>query len=48
MKIAVLPGDGIGPEVINEAVKGLKRVCEIKGHNLELEYGIVGACAIDE
>ena len=48
MKIAVLPGDGIGPEVINEAVKVLKRVCEIKGHNLELEYGIVGACAIDE
>ena len=48
MKIAVLPGDGIGPEVINEAVKVLKRVCEIKGHNLELEYGMVGACAIDE
>jgi 3-isopropylmalate dehydrogenase len=48
MKIAVLPGDGIGPEVINEAVKVLKRVCEIKGHELELEYGMVGACAIDE
>ena len=48
MKIAVLPGDGIGPEVINEAVKVLKRVCTLKGHDLELNYGLVGACAIDE
>ena len=48
MKIAVLPGDGIGPEVINEAVKVLKRVCTLKGHQLELNYGLVGACAIDE
>ena len=48
MKIAVLPGDGIGPEVIEEAVKVLKRVCTLKGHKLELEYGVVGACAIDE
>lgn len=47
-KIAVLPGDGIGPEVIGEAVKVLKRVGEKFGHNFEFTYAPVGGCAIDQ
>lgn len=46
--IAVLPGDGIGPEIINEAVKVCKAVEEKFGHKLRYEYGLVGADAIDK
>lgn len=48
MKIAVLPGDGIGPEVIEVALNVTKAICEKFGHELSYEYGMVGACAIDE
>jgi len=43
MKIAVLPGDGIGPEITAEAV----RVLEALGLALEIEQGLLGGCAID-
>ncbi len=43
-KIAVLAGDGIGPEVVNEAVKVLKAT----GVSLEFESALVGGCAYDE
>ena len=46
-KIAVLPGDGIGPEVMEEAVKVLTAAGEIYGFDLELEYADVGGAAID-
>ncbi len=46
-KIAVLPGDGIGPEVTQQAVKALKAVAEIYGHDFEFEEGLIGAAAID-
>ena len=46
--IAVLPGDGIGKEVIAEAIKVLKTIEEVFGHSFEYEYGLVGAAAIDE
>ena len=46
-KIAVLPGDGIGPEVTKQAVKALKAIAEIYGHNFEFEEGLIGAVAID-
>ncbi len=46
-KIAVLPGDGIGPEVIKEAIKALKAVAEVYGHEFSFEEGLIGACAID-
>ncbi|MBI4722735.1 MAG: 3-isopropylmalate dehydrogenase [Candidatus Stahlbacteria bacterium] len=36
-KIAVIPGDGIGPEVINEGLKVLKRVSEIVGFSYEIK-----------
>ena len=47
LKIAVLAGDGIGPEIMREALKVTRAVCEKKGHTLSLREGIVGACAID-
>ncbi len=37
MKIAVIPGDGIGKDVTAEAVKVLKAVCEVSGRSLDLE-----------
>ncbi|MBK1830137.1 3-isopropylmalate dehydrogenase [Verrucomicrobiaceae bacterium R5-34] len=48
LNIAVLAGDGIGPEVIDQALKVTKAVCEKFGHELNYEHGITGACAIDE
>lgn len=47
MKVAVLPGDGIGPEVISQAVNVTSTVCEKFGHELNCEYGICGADAIN-
>ncbi|GAI56717.1 unnamed protein product, partial [marine sediment metagenome] len=46
--LAVLPGDGVGPEVTAEAVKVLKAVGSRLGHNFNLHYGLVGGVAIDE
>lgn len=47
-KIAVLPGDGIGPEISEQGVLVMKKVCERFGHTVEFSYGIVGADAIDK
>ncbi len=46
-KIAVLPGDGVGPEVVREAMKVLKNAGARFGIPLEFEEGIVGGAAID-
>ena len=46
--LAVLPGDGVGPEVITEAIKVLQAVGERFGHNFNGHYGLIGGCAIDE
>ncbi len=46
-KIAVLPGDGIGQEVIPEAVKVLKTVAKGSGVHFEFEEALVGGAAID-
>ncbi|PLX70514.1 MAG: 3-isopropylmalate dehydrogenase [Azoarcus sp.] len=43
MKICVLPGDGIGPEIMAEAVRVLKAL-DLK---VELEEGLLGGCAVD-
>lgn len=48
LNIAVLPGDGIGPEIISVALDAAKAVCEKFGHELTYEYGICGASAIDK
>jgi 3-isopropylmalate dehydrogenase len=46
-KIAVLPGDGIGPEVMHEGIQVLKQVAQIYNFAVELEEGIVGGASID-
>ena len=46
-RIAVLPGDGIGPEVMDEAVKILRAVDKKYGIGLELNHADVGGIAID-
>jgi 3-isopropylmalate dehydrogenase len=46
--IAVLPGDGIGPEVVAEAVRVLRAVGERYGHDFELTEAPIGGRAIDE
>ena len=45
--ITVLPGDGIGPDVVDEAVKVLEAAGRRFGHQFQLQYGIVGGRAID-
>ena len=46
-KIAVLPGDGIGPEIVAEAVKVIECLRRDYDFNVELEQGLVGGAAID-
>ncbi|MFV0506031.1 MAG: 3-isopropylmalate dehydrogenase [Bacteroidales bacterium] len=48
LNIAVLPGDGIGPEIIEQALKIVKTVCARKGHELEYKTALTGAAAIHE
>lgn len=47
-QIAVLPGDGIGPEIMDEAVKVLKCVERKFGYSFSFEYGLIGGAALDE
>jgi len=46
-KIVTLPGDGISPEVVAEAVKVLKRVADVYSHDFRFEEALVGGAAID-
>jgi len=46
--LAVLPGDGVGPEVTSEAIKVLQAVGRKFGHTFNLHYGLMGGAAIDE
>ncbi|WP_405609672.1 3-isopropylmalate dehydrogenase [Polaribacter sp. Asnod1-A03] len=46
--IAVIPGDGIGPEVINQAKKALDAVAEAYDHIFLYKEALMGACAIEE
>ncbi|MCF0172986.1 MAG: 3-isopropylmalate dehydrogenase [Bacteroidales bacterium] len=47
-KIAVLPGDGIGPEISLQGVNVMSAVCEKFGHTAEYKYALCGADAIDK
>ncbi len=47
LKIAVLPGDGIGPEIMKQGVAVLNAVAEKCGHEFTYEEALVGACAIE-
>jgi 3-isopropylmalate dehydrogenase len=46
-KLAVLPGDGVGPEVLEEGVKALEATGKRFGHSFELTHGLIGGVAID-
>lgn len=48
LDIAVLPGDGVGPEVTAEAVKVLKAIAMEFNHLFTFQNGLVGAAAIDK
>jgi len=48
LKIAVLPGDGIGPEVTEQAIKVLKAIALNYDHKFNFVYADVGAIAIDK
>ena len=45
--IAVIPGDGIGPEIVTQAKKVLDKVGEVYGHTFEYEELLMGGCSID-
>ena len=47
-KIAVIPGDGIGPEVTAEAVKALDAAGKKFGHEFDYTYLLAGGAAIDQ
>lgn len=45
--VLILPGDGIGPEIVSQAVKVLETVNEQHGLDLQLEEALIGGAAID-
>ena len=47
-KILILPGDGIGKEVTNEAVRIIEWLNENKNTNFETDYALIGGAAYDE
>ncbi|HUC93432.1 MAG TPA: 3-isopropylmalate dehydrogenase [Paenibacillus sp.] len=47
-KIAVIAGDGIGPEVVAEAIKVMNKTEELFGYKFSFEHGLFGGIAIDE
>ncbi len=47
LKIAVLPGDGIGPEIMSQGIAVADAIAEKFGHTIEYKEAICGAAAID-
>lgn len=47
LNIALLAGDGIGPEIVGQAVKVLDTVAQKYNHTFKYKSALVGACAID-
>jgi len=47
LTIALLPGDGIGPEVVAEGARVLRAVAERWDHAIEFREGLIGGCALD-
>lgn len=46
--IAVLPGDGVGPEVVKQGIKVLEKIAGVYHHQFNFEYGAIGAEAIEK
>ena len=47
MKIGVIRGDGIGPEIVAQAQKVLDKVCSVYGHKIPYTDILMGGCSID-
>jgi 3-isopropylmalate dehydrogenase len=47
LTVALLPGDGIGPEVVAEGARIIRAVADTWGHAIELREGLIGGCALD-
>ncbi|MFA7125049.1 MAG: isocitrate/isopropylmalate family dehydrogenase, partial [Sphaerochaetaceae bacterium] len=47
LKIALVPGDGIGPDIVAEAMKVLGAVCDTYRHKMDLSFYLAGGVAID-
>ena len=47
-RITLIPGDGIGPEIVREAVKVLDSVADKYGHKFDYTKILMGGCSIDE
>ena len=45
--ISLIPGDGIGPEIVSEARKVLDKVCEVYGHTFSYSKVLLGGASID-
>ena len=46
-RIGLIPGDGIGPEIVREAKKVLDAVCRKYGHTFQYEELLLGGASID-
>lgn len=46
--IAIIPGDGIGPEVTRQSIRVLDAICNHYGHRFHYHYGWMGAAAMDK
>jgi 3-isopropylmalate dehydrogenase len=46
-KVAVLPGDGIGPEIMDAALKVLTAAGQKEGETFEFKHALIGGAAID-
>ena len=47
LKIGVIKGDGIGPEIVTEAMKVLNKVAEVYGHTCDYTQLLMGGASID-
>ena len=47
LKIGVIKGDGIGPEIVTEAMKVLDKVGEVYGHTMDYDQLLMGGASID-
>ena len=47
MKIGVIKGDGIGPEIVTEAMKVLDKTAAVYGHTIQYEQLLLGGASID-
>ena len=47
LKIGVIKGDGIGPEIVAEAMKVLDKVAEVYGHTCDYTQLLMGGASID-